>query len=87
MTSSLSLMLDERTRRELDALSQSEGIAPSEMAARLLRRTVRARRPRPVYDIDALQKIAQSFAGEDTALAESDREHRAALLAAEDAVL
>ena len=62
-----------------------ENAASKEIANRLSRRTVRAHRPRPVYDIEALQKIAQSFAGEDAALAESDREHRAALLAAEDA--
>jgi hypothetical protein len=54
------------------------------MAARLLRRAVRAKRPKPALDWDAIRAHAAAFADDDLALADSDTAHRAELLEAED---
>jgi hypothetical protein len=56
----------------------------SETAARLLARAVRAARPRPVYDIEAIRADMAEFGKEDLALAESGLQERAVLLATED---
>ena len=76
--------MDARTEAGLQRLSAAEGISPSDLAARLLARAVRAARPRPVYDIEAIKANCAEFAAEDEALAESDIAHRAELLARED---
>lgn len=47
-------------------------------------RAVRTARPRPVYDLEMLKAYAAEYAAEEEALAESDRVHRADLLAHED---
>jgi hypothetical protein len=79
----LTITLDERTEADLRRLSDAAGSAsPSEYAARLLARAVRAARPRPVYDIEAIRANCTEFAAEDEALAESDIAHPAELLAA-----
>ena len=80
----MTISVDERIHFELAALSQAEGISASEFATRLLRRAVRARRPRPGYDTEMLRAAAAVFAEEDIALAESDTAHRAQLLDDED---
>ena len=80
----LSISIDERTEADLLRLSAAEGTAPGEMAARLLRRAVRAVRPRPTYDLEAIRANCEEFAEEDLALAESDPAHRAELLTQED---
>jgi hypothetical protein len=77
----LTLKVDERTAESLRQLGEREGRDPSEIAARLL---ARAARPRPVYDTETLKAAYAEFADEDAALAESDTEERARLLAAED---
>ncbi len=79
------IVLDGRTEAVLLELSRKEQIAPDDLAARLLRRAIRAARPRPVYDIEAIRANCEEFAEEDAALADSDSEHRADLLAQEDA--
>ena len=56
----------------------------SVVAARLLARAIRAARPRPRYDIEAVKALCAEFADEELALAESDLAHRAELLDAED---
>ena len=82
----LTITIDERMEADLRRLSAAAGEAsPSEYAARLLARAVRAARPRPVYDVEAIRKNCAEFAAEDLALADSDSGHRADLLAAEDA--
>lgn len=80
----LTVQVDERTAESLRQISEREGSAPGEVAARLLARAVRAARPRPVYDLGALQAAYAEFSAEDMALAESDVEERAKLLAEED---
>lgn len=81
----LTLTLDPRTEADLHAMSAREGTDASLLAARLLARAVRAARPRPVYDIEALKTKYAEFAAEDLALSEATVAEHAALLAAEDA--
>ena len=80
---SLTLELDAPTEQGLRQLSQPDGDI-NKMAARLLARAVRAARPRPVYDIEALIAANAPFAEEDLEIAESGVEERAELLAQED---
>ena len=82
--STVTLTMDAHTERELQALSDQEGIPVSEVALRLLRRAIRAKRPRPTFNVETVRALAAKFQEEDLALAESDQEHRAALLADED---
>jgi hypothetical protein len=81
---SVTIALDERTEDKLNRLSASEGIPADELAARLLRRAVRAKIPRPAWDLDAIRAHAATFAEEDLALADADSAHRADLLTGED---
>ena len=81
----LTIALDERTAAGLQVLSAGCHLSPSEYASRLLRRAVRAGRTRPTCDLDAIRANCAEFADEDLAIAESDAEFRAELLAAEDA--
>lgn len=78
------ITLDEMTEADLQRLSAKEGRQASEYAARLLARAVRAARPRPVYDSALLKAYAAENAAEEEALANSDSEHRVALLTAEE---
>jgi molybdopterin biosynthesis enzyme len=78
------IVLDEATEADLQRLSAKEGRQASEYAARLLARAVRAARPRPVFDPAILKAYAAENAAEEEALAESDRQHRAELLAEEE---
>ena len=78
------ITLDEATEAGLQRLSAQEGRPASDYAARLLARAVRAARPRPVFDPAVLRAYAVENASEESALADSDLEHRADLLAAED---
>lgn len=78
----LTIALDEGTETALRDLCQSEGAGIDDLASRLLKRAVRAARPR--YDIEALKARYAEFADEDLALADSDLAHRAELLDAED---
>lgn len=80
----LTIRLDERTVEGLRQLGAREGSGPDAVAARLLARAVRAARPRPMYDTEALKAAYAEFAAEDETLAESDIEERARLLAEED---
>ena len=80
----LTLTVDERTNDQLTRLSAGEGVPANEMAVRLLRRALRAKRPKPLWDSEAIRSHAASFAEEDARLAESDLPHRAALLLNED---
>ena len=79
------ITLDKVTEAGLQSLSAKEGRQASEYAARLLARAVRAARPKPVYDSALLKAYAAENAAEEEALAHSDPEHRAQLLADEDA--
>ena len=78
------ITLDEVTEAGLQSLSAKEGRQASEYAARLLARAVRAARPKPVYDIDALKAAYAEFAEEDVAWSEATVAEHAALLADED---
>ena len=80
----LTIAIDECTEAGLRRLCAAENASPDEIAARLLARAVRAARPRPAHDIEALKAYAAEYAAEEEALAESDRAHRADLLAHED---
>ena len=82
----LTITIDERTEADLHRLSATEGTDAVHVAARLLAHAVRAVRPRPVFDVEAL-KVAytEQDAAEDLALSESTVSKHAALLAAEDA--
>ena len=80
------ITLDEVTEAGLQRLSAKEGRQASEYAARLLARAVRAARPKPVYDSALLKAYAAENAVEEEALANSDPEHRLALLTAEEAL-
>ena len=80
----LTITIDEQTARHLWQMAQERGIDPSVMASRLLRRAVRAVQPRPVYDVEALRAYVVENMAEELALADSDSEHRAQLLAYED---
>ena len=83
--STRTITLDGRTEAVLIELARKESIEPDELASRLLRRALRAARPRRTYDIEAIRANCEEFAAEDIALADSDIQHRAALLAREDA--
>jgi molybdopterin biosynthesis enzyme len=78
------ITLDEATEADLQRLSAKEGRQASEYAARLLARAVRAARPRPVFDSATLKAYAADNAAEEEALADSDLQHRAELLAEEE---
>jgi hypothetical protein len=80
----LMIVIDTQTESTLRELSARDGSEVSEIAARLLSRAVRASRPRPVYDADALKAAYAPFAEQDLALAESAIDERAALLQEED---
>jgi hypothetical protein len=80
----ITLTVDERTGEQLDRLSNEEEIPTSEMALRLLRRALRARQPKQAWDGEVIRAQSALFAEEDSLIAESDQEHRAALLQAED---
>ncbi len=56
-----------------------------EMAFHPTNRAVRAARPRPVFDSAMLRAYTAENQAEELALADSDLEHRAQLLADEDA--
>ena len=79
------ITLDGPSDAVLVELSRKESVEPDELASRLLRRALRVARPRPVYDIEAIRANCEEFAAEDAALADSDSQHRADLLAQEDA--
>ena len=78
------ITLDEITEAGLQRLSAQEGRPAGDYAARLLAQAVRAARPRPVFDPVVLRAYAAENAAEEAALADSDPEHRTALLADED---
>ena len=80
----ITLAIDEVTEASLQQLSAKEGRQASEYAARLLARAVRAARPRPVFDSAMLKAYAEENRAEELALADSDVEHRAELLANEE---
>ncbi len=80
----LMITIDEATETGLQQLSAKEGRQASEYAARLLARAVRAARPRPVFDPATLKAYAEENQAEELALADSDLEHRAELLADEE---
>jgi predicted secreted Zn-dependent protease len=81
----LTIAIDARTEADLRRLSEVHHAEPGELAARLLARAVRAARSRPAYDIEALKAYAAEHAAEEAVLADSDPQHRADLLAGEDA--
>ena len=81
----LTVTVDENTAECLRQIAEREGTGPSEVASRLLARAVRAARPRPLYDTGILKAAYAEFTEDDEALAESDSEERARLLAEEDA--
>ncbi len=80
----LTIEIDESTQAGLRTLSGDDGGDLTRMAARLLARAVRAAMPRPIYDIEAIKLAVAEFEEEELALADSDPEHRLALLEAED---
>ena len=80
----LTIELDRHTENSLRQMSQKEGGDMSEIAARLLARAIRAARPRPVFDTEAIRKANAAFVEEDRLLAESGSTERADLLAQED---
>ncbi len=80
----LSITLDERTEAGLRQMSDELGQDEAVVAARLVTRAVLMARPKPVYDTEALKALYTEFEEEDMALAESDAEHRQALLEYED---
>jgi hypothetical protein len=80
----LAIKVDEPTQSGLRQLSEQEGSQITEIAERLLARAVRAAKPRPVYDVGAIRADMAEFADEDLALAESDLNERADVLAMED---
>lgn len=80
----LDVTVDELTFTFLEKLALARGINIDEMASRLLKRAIRAARPKPVYDVEALRAYAKEFEAEDLALADSGSAHRLELLEAED---
>ena len=80
----ITLAIDEATEAGLQQLSAKEGRQASEYAARLLARAVRAARPRPVFDSAIQKAYAEENRAEELALAASDLEHRADLVADEE---
>jgi len=81
---SLDVVLDEASAKFLQEMSARLGIDPAVMASRLVERAIRAARPRPVYDAEALKAYAAENATEEGALADSDSAHRQWLLLRED---
>ena len=80
----VTIPLDGQAEQTLQEMSARQGIDPVEMASRLLKRAIRAARPRPVFDLEAVRAYVEENAAEELALADSDSEHRAELLAYED---
>ena len=80
----LEVELDENAAKSLREMSAPLGIAPAVMAARLIKRALRAARPKIIFDLEVLKAYAAEHGAEDLALAESDLEHRVQLLADED---
>ena len=80
----IEITVDERTLAGLQEMAAAQKIGVEEMASRLLKRAIRAARPKPVYDIEALRAYAKEFEAEDLALADSGSAHRLELLEAED---
>jgi hypothetical protein len=81
---SITVTIDERTETQLRAISDRDGVDVSAVAARMLMRAVRAVRPRPNYDVSALNDAYAPFAEEDAQLAEAGAAGRAETLEAED---
>lgn len=67
-------------------MSTPHSTNPAETAARLNRRAIRTTRPRPLFDSAMLKAYAAENHAEELALADSDLEHRAQLLAEEEVV-
>ena len=65
-------------------IQRQEGRQASEYEVRLLARAVRPTRPRPLFDSATLKAYAVENAAEEEALADSDLQHRADLLAEEE---
>jgi hypothetical protein len=82
--SALLIQLDDRTARQLETMSRSEGVGTEDFAAKLLRRAILQARPRRTFDADAVRQANQPFEAEDLALADSDVDQRSQLLAEED---
>ena len=61
-------------------MSARQGVDPGEMASRLRKRAIRAAKPKPVYDVVALQAEYAEFALEDLALPEAAVAEHAELL-------
>lgn len=80
----MAIKLDEPTEMGLRRLSEQDGSDVTDLAARLLARAVRATRPRPAYDLEAIRAAVAEFGEDEVALAESGMEERAQLLAMED---
>ena len=80
----LDVTVDELTFTTLEELAAARSISVEEMASRLLRRAIRAARPKPIYDVEVLRAYAKEFEAEELALADSDSAHRLELLEAED---
>ena len=76
--------LDEAAAESLREMSAPLGIDPAVMAARLVKRSIRADRLRPVFIAERLKAYAAENEAEELALAESDVAHRAELLAEEE---
>lgn len=81
----LLIRLDDRTNKQLEALSLSEGIGTEDCAARLLRRAILSARPRRIFDPESVRSANAPFEAEDLALADSDAAARYESLLAEDA--
>jgi hypothetical protein len=80
----IEVRIDTRTERALSQLAGRQGQPVPEVASRLLARAARASRPRPVYDLAAIQAHCSDHADEDSQLAEAASEERAELLRSED---
>ena len=80
----LDVAVDEKTSQTLKEMALARGLNIDEMASRLLKHAIRAARPKPVYDVEALRAYAKEFEAEDLALADSGSAHRLELLEAED---
>lgn len=80
----LEIVLDKNTAQSLVEMAAARSIDPAAMAVRLIKRALHAARPRPVFDPELLKAYVAEHEAEELALAESDLNHRAALLAYED---
>lgn len=80
----LTITIDEPTELYLQQMAQERGISLADMASRLLVRAIRAARPRPVYDAEALKAAYAEFSEEDVALSEATVAEHWELLAHED---